>query len=60
MKPDMKVNTKVNPEGARLVTDAGFPIDFRLQSLPQASDLIDLESATLGGSHPMGPKLWNL
>ena len=59
-KPDMKVNTKVNSEWSRLVIDADLPIDFRLQSLLQGFDLIDLTPATSGRSHPVGPKLWNL
>ena len=55
-------NVRMNfrPEGARLVIDAGLHIAFRLQSLPQESDLIDLTPGTSGRSHPMGPKLWNL
>ena len=59
-KPDTKVNTRVNPDGARLRIDAGLPNGFRLQSLPQRSDLIDLTPARTRGSHPTGPKLWNL
>ena len=60
LKVNTKPDTKVNPEGARLRIDAGLPNGFRLQSLPQRSDLIDLTPATTGRSHPMGPKLWNL
>ena len=62
LKPDTKVNTKVRPEGARLLIDAAVPIESRLQNLPQGSDIIDLTPATTGKSHPnvTGPKLWNL
>ena len=60
LKVNTNVNTKVNSEWSCLVVDAGLPIGSRLQSLPQRSDLIDLTSGTTGGSHPLGPKLWNL
>ena len=60
MHVTLKVNTKLRPDGARLVIDAGLPDESRLQNLPQESDLIDLTPGTTGGSHPLGPKLWNL
>ena len=55
-----KVNTKVRPERSRLIIDAGLPNDYRLQSLPQRSDVIDLTSATRRSEPPLGPKLWNV
>ena len=60
MHVTLNFRTNFRSDGARLRIDAGLPNGFRLQSLAYRSNLMNLRPGTTAGSHPMGPKLWNL